>query len=203
MRTCPSRPPVATRWYERPHEGAHDTEVIAYGAVPSSEIDPKSTGGEGSRERRVIGRREGDSCIIYRASLSDRKKKKRKRKSNLHNARHAAAGCEHFAPISLLTPGDRPPAIGLAATSASLRQWLLLLLLQRVRNEQGIRSGRSGDLSRSGCRVGMWMRCRRRRKCGKVRLFYKRPVCENGGFEALVHAQMIVRSNCGLSEKAV
>ena len=29
IRTCPSRPPVATRWYERPHEGAHDTEVIA------------------------------------------------------------------------------------------------------------------------------------------------------------------------------
>ena len=28
IRTCPSRPPVATRWYERPHEGAHDTEVI-------------------------------------------------------------------------------------------------------------------------------------------------------------------------------
>ena len=29
IRTCPSRPPVATRWYERPHEGAHDTDVIA------------------------------------------------------------------------------------------------------------------------------------------------------------------------------
>jgi hypothetical protein len=29
IRTCPSRQPVATRWYERPHEGAHDTEVIA------------------------------------------------------------------------------------------------------------------------------------------------------------------------------
>lgn len=29
IRTCPSRPPVATRWYERPHEGAHDTEVMA------------------------------------------------------------------------------------------------------------------------------------------------------------------------------
>jgi hypothetical protein len=33
IRTCPSRPPVATRWYERPHEGAHDTEVIAEAAV--------------------------------------------------------------------------------------------------------------------------------------------------------------------------
>ena len=33
IRTCPSRPPVATRWYERPHEGAHDTEVIEEAAV--------------------------------------------------------------------------------------------------------------------------------------------------------------------------
>lgn len=60
-RTCPSRPPVATRWYERPHDDAQEMEVIAYGAVVSSETDPESTGGEGSSERRVIGRREGDS----------------------------------------------------------------------------------------------------------------------------------------------
>ena len=39
--------------------------VIAYGAVTSSEMDLDSMGGEGSRERRVIGRREGDSCMIY------------------------------------------------------------------------------------------------------------------------------------------
>jgi hypothetical protein len=59
-RTCPSRPPVATRWYERPHDGAQEIEVIAY-AVASSETDPESKGGEGSSERRVIGRREGES----------------------------------------------------------------------------------------------------------------------------------------------
>lgn len=29
MRTFPSRPPVATNWYERPHDGAQATEVIA------------------------------------------------------------------------------------------------------------------------------------------------------------------------------
>jgi hypothetical protein len=68
-RTCPSRPPVAMRWYERPHDGAHEMDVIACCAITSSEMDPVSTGGEGSSERRVIGRREGDSCIIYHTSF--------------------------------------------------------------------------------------------------------------------------------------
>jgi hypothetical protein len=68
-RTCPSRPHVAMRWYERPHDGAHEMEVMAYGAVTSSDMDPGSTGGEGSSERSVIGRREGDNCIIYHAAF--------------------------------------------------------------------------------------------------------------------------------------
>jgi hypothetical protein len=107
---------------------------MAYGATPSSEIGPESAGGEGSRERRVIGRREGDNCMIYRSTLESSVTEKKGENENLHNARHAAAGCKHLAPILLLTPGDRPSAIGLAAASASL-QWRLLLLLQRVRNE--------------------------------------------------------------------
>jgi hypothetical protein len=34
MRTRPSRPPVAMRWYDRPQDGAHATQVIAKGAGP-------------------------------------------------------------------------------------------------------------------------------------------------------------------------
>ena len=79
-RTCPSRPHVATRWYERPHDGAHEMEVMAYGAVTSSVTDPDSTGGERSSERSVIGRREGDSCIIYDHPVSAfRERKMRER----------------------------------------------------------------------------------------------------------------------------
>ena len=75
---------MAIRWYERPHEGAHATEVIAYGAGVESEsivVDAVAvvggTGagggvpssvcvGDGSRMSRAVGRREGDNCIICR-----------------------------------------------------------------------------------------------------------------------------------------
>ena len=50
-------------------------EVMAYGAVVSSDMDPDSTGGEGSSERSVIGRREGDNCIIYHAAFQPHVKK--------------------------------------------------------------------------------------------------------------------------------
>jgi len=103
-RTCPSRPHVATRWYERPHDGAHEMEVMAYGAVTSSVMDPDSTGGEGSSERSVIGRREGDNCIIYDTPVSAFREIENEWKSNLHNARYAAAGREHLTPVSLLAP---------------------------------------------------------------------------------------------------
>ena len=39
MRTCPSRPPVAIRWYDRPHEGAQATEVIEKGGGVVVEVD--------------------------------------------------------------------------------------------------------------------------------------------------------------------
>jgi len=134
-RTCPSRPHVATRWYERPHDGAQEMEDMEYGAATSSVMDPDSTGGEGSSERSVIGRREGDNCIIYDTPVSAFREKGNEWKSNLHNARHAAAGREHLTPVSLLAPRDRPPTVGLAASCASLDRRLLLLLLQRGRNE--------------------------------------------------------------------
>ena len=89
MRTCPSRPPVATRWYERPQEGAHDTEVMAEAAFfevvaglegfgvcePVGSADdvedndaliPDGAGiGEELRVRRVVERR-AFNCIIYK-----------------------------------------------------------------------------------------------------------------------------------------
>jgi hypothetical protein len=108
-------------------------EVMAYGAVVSSDMDPDSTGGEGSSERSVIGRREGDNCIIYHAAFQPLVKKgiegERWNKSYLHNTRHAAAGREHLTPVPLLTPRNRPPTVGLAASGASLYSRLLLLLL--------------------------------------------------------------------------
>lgn len=64
---------MAIRWYDLPHEGAHATQVIAYGvgvasvsatgfvAMPSEE---EEGGGEGSRVRRVVGRLDGDDWII-------------------------------------------------------------------------------------------------------------------------------------------
>lgn len=72
--TWPSRLPVAIRWYDRPHEGAHATEVTAYGAgasfskagapakpLPSAEDLPD---GEGSSVSSVIGRRDGEIWMI-------------------------------------------------------------------------------------------------------------------------------------------
>jgi hypothetical protein len=101
MRTCPSRPPVAMRWYERPQDGAQETDVMEYEAGPvisfaiegEPEVEavkgsalvggtgaPKpsgceyacgiwgvlevSVGGVGSRERIVVGRRDGVTWII-------------------------------------------------------------------------------------------------------------------------------------------
>jgi hypothetical protein len=157
-RTCPSRPPVAMRWYERPHDGAHEMDVIACCAITSSEMDPVSTGGEGSSERRVIGRREGDSCIIYHTSFEPFARRT-EGKSNLHNTGYSTTCCEHLAPVSLLTPGDRPPTVSLTATGASLHHRLLLLLLQRVRNEQSVCGRRPGYLGWSRRRIGMWTRC--------------------------------------------
>ena len=90
IRTCPSRPPVATRWYERPHEGAHDTEVTAEaplvlmmleldgvelegfavgGSVDDGglkdELIPDEVGGDGLRVRSVDERR-AFNCIIWK-----------------------------------------------------------------------------------------------------------------------------------------
>jgi len=123
------------------------------------------------------------------------------RDNNLHNARYTAAGCKHLAPVSLLTPGDRPPTVRLAVASASLNRRRLLLLLQCARNERRICSGSSGDLSWSRCRIGVWTRRQSGRERGNVCLFYLSPVCEGGCFEALVYAQVIVRSDRSLSKK--
>jgi len=73
--------------------------------------------------------------MIYPTSLKLFMKRKSEGKSYLHNARYTAADCKHLAPVSLLAPGDRPPSVSLAATSASLNRRLLLLLLQCVCNE--------------------------------------------------------------------
>jgi hypothetical protein len=62
MRTWPSRLPVATRWYERPHDGAHETELTDAGRVPSASGRPDPSvpdAGEGSSMERRIVRREG------------------------------------------------------------------------------------------------------------------------------------------------
>jgi hypothetical protein len=197
-RTCPSRPHVATRWYERPHDGAHEMEVMAYGAVTSSVTDPDSTGGERSSERSVIGRREGDSCIIYDHPVSAFREKENEGKIDLDNARHAAAGREDLTPVSLLAPRDRPPTVGLATSCASLDGGLLLLLLQRGGNEGSVCGRGSGYLSWGRCRIGMRTRRQRGRKRWDVRFFQHHPVCQSGRLEALVHAQVIVRGDCSL-----
>lgn len=78
--TCPSRLPVAMRWYERPHDGAHATEVTAYTPTVDSVSPPAaalgaaaaagtrscedSSVGAGSRTRMAVGRREEDSEMI-------------------------------------------------------------------------------------------------------------------------------------------
>ncbi len=73
--TRPSRPPVAMRWYDLPHEGAHATEVIANGVGCSASVWPGVTegsvegvlfcaAGDGSSTRMVAGLREGESWII-------------------------------------------------------------------------------------------------------------------------------------------
>ena len=118
--------------------------------------------------------------------------KKKGENENLHNARHAAAGCKHLAPVLLLTPGDRPAAIGLAAASTSLQWRLLLLLLQRVRNERCVRGRSSGNLSGGGCRIGMGTRRRRRRQRGNISFLRQRPIREHGHFGTIVYAQMVV-----------
>ena len=70
--TCPSLPPVARRWYDRPQDGAHATEVIAYGVGASPSPDGPvpalvSDGlGVGSSVNNVVGRREGETCIIWK-----------------------------------------------------------------------------------------------------------------------------------------
>lgn len=53
--TCPSREPVAIRWYDLPHEGAHETDVMAYvtgGSVSPLESDD-GLGAKGSSVNRV------------------------------------------------------------------------------------------------------------------------------------------------------
>jgi hypothetical protein len=112
-------------------------ELMAYGAVTSSDMDPGSTGGEGSSERSVIGRREGDNCIIYprRVSASRERVEKEELRNHLHNARDAAAYSKHLTPVSFLTPRNGPSTVGLAASGTSLHRGLRLLLLQRIRNE--------------------------------------------------------------------
>jgi len=103
-------PVTATcQWYERPHDGAHEMEVMAYGAVTSSIKDPNSTGGEGSSERSVIGRREGDSCIIYDTPFQPFVKREITGRRYLHNARHAAVACRSQAPPPSIPPCTTRP----------------------------------------------------------------------------------------------
>lgn len=76
--TWPSLPPVARRWYDRPQDGAHATEVIAYGVGASPSPDGpvpelvsdgfRAPEGAGSSVNNVVGRREGDTCIIWGGS---------------------------------------------------------------------------------------------------------------------------------------
>ena len=83
IRTWPSREPVATRWYDRPHDGAHATDVIANAlggspSVPDADVDvavvvvvvlvtseAAVVRGEGLRLSTVVGRWEGDIWMIF------------------------------------------------------------------------------------------------------------------------------------------
>lgn len=86
IRTCPSRAPVATRWYERPHDGAHAMDVTAHVFAPvhpspapappdpfvaaagdlmdGSEAEGAEDAGAGLRLRSEDGRREGVTWMI-------------------------------------------------------------------------------------------------------------------------------------------
>ncbi|KAJ6559050.1 hypothetical protein DFH09DRAFT_1161701 [Mycena vulgaris] len=56
----PSRPPVAMRCYDRPHDGAHERELItdAQGSLASGSTNASSAAGDGSGVRMVVGRYE-------------------------------------------------------------------------------------------------------------------------------------------------
>jgi len=108
-------------------------EVMAYGAVISSIKDPDSTSGEGSSERSMIGRREGDSCIIYDTPFQPFVKREIMGRHYLHNTRHTAAACN------------------------PLNRRLLLLPQQRGRDKRSVCSQGSRYLSWGRCCIGMWM----------------------------------------------
>ena len=82
------------RWYERPQDGAQETDVTAYAGVVSESVpvdegiggrdwwEPcvvSSLFGGVSKVRRHVGRREGDICIIWKeaASLCDEEPEKK------------------------------------------------------------------------------------------------------------------------------
>ena len=221
-RTCPSRPHVATRWYERPHDGAHDMEVIAYGAVVfghGSRLDRW----RGIKQKSMIGRRKRDNCIIYDTPVSAFREMRNEWKSDLHNATHAAADREHLTPVSLLAPRERPPTVGLTASCASLDVRVVSRQGQSTRHGSifvryvhsalfllGTVAGatRPQRVKRlrprcrisvlGGCRIGMRTRRQHGKKRWNVRFFQHHPVCQSGRLEALIHAQVIVRGNCRL-----
>lgn len=141
--------------------------------------------------------------MIFDDHVSAFREKRNEGKGYLHNSRHATAGREHLAPVSLLAPRDRPSTVGLAISCASLHRRLLLLLLQRGRDECSVRGQGSGYLSWSRCCISMWTRCQRARKRRNVRFFQHHPVCQSGRLEALIHAQGIVRGNRSLFKESV
>jgi hypothetical protein len=64
-RTRPSRLPVATRWYERPQDGAHATDVTEYVGGLARCVG-EEVGGDGSSVSTATGLREGESLTIWR-----------------------------------------------------------------------------------------------------------------------------------------
>jgi hypothetical protein len=135
------------RWYERPHDGAHDTEVIAEVTLASGSVGaPSADAGDGSSVRIVVGRWDGNSWIIWRQGQR-RARESRTEKTYLNRAGGAAPSGDDLTPVSVLTPRDAPPAVCLAVPEPGAGRRggvaLLEILLEGLGDE-----GRRGGVGR-------------------------------------------------------
>ena len=101
------------RWYDRPHDGAHATDVTANvlgasGSPPAAAVAPSALdedAGVGFRDRSVDGRREGETWMICtRRALGMWATREKAGRAHLDDAVDPTSCGDDLAPIFVLTP---------------------------------------------------------------------------------------------------